>query len=148
MVADETTGFATLTPSLTDPLADKATRGRLSPALLRDFEKLIGELGLSREQAARMIGLESPRILAGWLEAAESRRGFDPGPDTMTRLSLILGTATALGEAFGPSQIRVWLERADPDGPFGGVSPLAYMQNATIPGLEMVRRLAEATKWR
>jgi len=126
------------------PLADRArpeVRARLSGPAMRTF------LNIGR---AWNLNLEDERGLLGW-PARSTLYNYHNGKvavlsyDTLQRISLVIGIYKALHILY-PDFANRWVNLPNSNPLFGGNSPLEFMKNTGIGGLEKVRRLLDSRR--
>ena len=69
-------------------------------------------------------------------------------PDTLTRISFLVGIHKALKMLYGEKLAREWVSLANENAIFGGSAPLQYMIRSGIPAMQVVRRLLDARRER
>ncbi|MBV8815266.1 MAG: DUF2384 domain-containing protein [Verrucomicrobia bacterium] len=126
------------------PLAERAkpeVRARLSGPAMRTF------LNIGR---AWNLSLEEERGLLGW-PARSTMYNYHNGKvpvlayDALQRISLVIGIYKALHILY-PDFADRWVNLPNSNPLFGGKSPLEFMNNTGIGGLEKVRRLLDSRR--
>ena len=65
-------------------------------------------------------------------------------PDTLLRISYLLGIFKALNSLHGQPLADEWVSLPNSNRIFGGGTPLVYMIQGGLPGMSTVRRLLDA----
>ena len=120
---------------------DAAPAG-ISRAALRGFFALADYWGLTRDQAMRLLGIDSTSTYSLW-----KREGTRKLPaDTLERISYLLGIHKALRIIFSRHEdsVREWIKKPNEDPFFGGRSALDYMLAGRVVDLYQVRRYLDA----
>ena len=116
--------------SNTDPVA---------PAALRSFWRLARRWSLGDHEAAVLLGLDQTH-------AATTRDGNLAGvtPDTLVRISHLLGIFKALHGLLPEDHADAWLRRVNNGEPFAGASALDRMLRGGVNDLVVTRSYLEA----
>jgi hypothetical protein len=121
---------------------DTTARRRLSPAAIRGFLQLARVWDLTVDEQLDLLGASIGRsTLRNW--AADPRAVLST--DQLMRVSYLLGIYEGLQRIWrrAPHEADAWMRRPNPDAPFRGATPLAWMRAGGIPGLAMVRAYVE-----
>jgi hypothetical protein len=117
--------------------------GRHAVPLVSAFFKLAEAWRLNQDQQAVLLGGPSRGTLANWKKG----RPLSLSRDQLDRISLVFGIHKGLALLFADSDGRArWLNSANSDPPFDGLSPLGRMLAGGIGDLMAVRRYIDA--WR
>ena len=122
-------------------LASKDERARLSAAALKGFFRLAKRWKLRDQDAKQLLGgvTNGPYY--------EMKRHPDDrvlDPDTLLRISYLLGIFKALNSLHGQPLADEWISLPNSNRIFGGGTPLGYMIRGGLPAMSTVRRLLEA----
>jgi hypothetical protein len=129
------------TPARPVNLASKRERARLSASALEGFFRLADRWHLRDEDAKQLLG----GVTNGPYYEMKKHRGHRVlDPDTLLRISYLLGIFRALQLLHGPSMADQWISLPNSNRIFGGGTPLAYMIDGGLPAMNVVRRLLEA----
>lgn len=107
------------------------------PAVIRMLESF----HLTREDQAILLGVSTrtlQRALQGDLPTLS--------PDQITRMSFITGIYKALHILFDDTTASQWFLRPNRVSPFLGRTPLDYLRQTGIPGLQDTRRLLDGDR--
>jgi hypothetical protein len=123
-------------------LGSRPARERLSPAALRAFFNIMARWKLRDEDARALLGGVSNGPFY------EMKRSPDRTLDTdrLTRISYLIGIFKALGVLHSDALADQWVQRANTNPLFGGITPLAYMIRGGLPAMQAVRRLLDARR--
>ena len=129
------------TPIQPVDLASKDERARLSGSALKGFFRLVARWGLRDEDARHLLGgvTNGPYYE---MKKHPDRRVLDP--DTLLRISYLLGIFKALNVLHSQSLADEWLSLPNSNRIFGGGTPLHYMIRGGLPAMSTVRRLLDA----
>lgn len=122
---------------------DPAARRRLSAPALRAFFNVA---------AAWQLNVTEQRALLGWPPSStfHKYKGGDAGAlsfDTLTRVSLVLGSYKALHILYPePAFADQWMRMPNSHPLFGGRTPMAWVADAGIDGLFQLRRLLDGRR--
>ena len=122
-------------------LASKEERARLSGAALRGFFRLVKRWTLRDEDAKQLLG--------GVTNGPYYEMKKHPGdrvldPDTLLRISYLLGIFKALNSLHGQALADEWITLPNSNRIFGGSTPLGYVIRGGLPAMGTVRRLLDA----
>jgi hypothetical protein len=122
-------------------LASKDKRARLSASALRGFFCLVKRWNLRDEDAKQLLGgvTNGPYY--------EMKRHPDDrvlGPDTLLRISYLLGIFKALSSLHGQPLADEWITQRNSNRIFGGGTPLGHMIRGGVPAMGTVRRVLDA----
>jgi hypothetical protein len=128
-------------PALVD-LASRTARQRLSPGALKAFFNIMARWSVRDEDARLLLGGVSNGPFY------EMKRNPDRtlDADRLTRISYLVGIFKALGVLHSDALADAWVQRANSNPLFGGLTPLAYMIAGGLPALQNVRRLLDARR--
>jgi hypothetical protein len=122
---------------------DPAARRRLSAPALRAFFNIA---------AAWQLNVTEQRALLGWPPSStfHKYKGGDAGAlsfDTLTRISLVLGSYKALHILYPePAFADQWMRMPNSNPLFGGRTPMAWVTDAGLDGLFQLRRLLDSRR--
>ena len=117
-------------------------RARLGPSALKAFWNIVKVWHLRDEDAMRLLGgVPSSTYYA---MKRSPRRTLDP--DTMLRISYLIGIFKALNILHGKALADRWVTLANQNPIFRGTTPLEYMIRGGIPAIQLVRRLLDARR--
>ena len=122
-------------------LASKEERARLSGAALRGFFRLVKRWTLRDEDAKQLLG----GVTNGpyhEMKKYPDDRVLDP--DTLLRISYLLGIFKALNSLHSQPLADEWISLPNSNRIFGGGTPLGYMIQGGLPAMSTVRRLLDA----
>jgi hypothetical protein len=122
-------------------LASKDERARLSASALNGFFRLAKRWSLRDEDARQLLG--------GVTNGPYYEMKKHPGvrvldPDTLLRVSYLLGIFNALNALHGQPLADEWVSLPNSNRIFGGGTPLGYMIQGGLPAMSTVRRLLDA----
>jgi len=122
-------------------LASKDERARLSASALKGFFRLTDRWSLRDEDAKQLLGgvTNGPYYE---MKRHPDKRVLDP--DTLLRISYLLGIFKALDSLHGRMLADEWISLPNSNRIFGGDTPLAYMICGGLPAMGTVRRLLDA----
>ncbi|WP_158591527.1 MbcA/ParS/Xre antitoxin family protein [Deinococcus cavernae] len=119
---------------------DPKEAARLSSALPAVIQ-MLEQFHLTREDQAILLGVSTrtlQRAVHGDLPALS--------PDQITRMSFITGIYKALHILFNDATASGWFKRPNRVYPFLGRTPLDYLRQTGIPGLQDTRRLLDGDR--
>jgi hypothetical protein len=122
-------------------LASKDERARLSASALKGFFRLAKCWNLRDEDAKQLLG----GVTNGPYYEMKRRpddRVLDP--DTLLRISYLLGIFKALNSLHGQPLADEWISLPNSNRIFGGGTPVGYMIRGGLPAMSTVRRLLDA----
>jgi hypothetical protein len=122
-------------------LASKEERDRLSGAALQGFFRIAARWGLRDEHAKQLLGgvTNGPYYE---MKKHPQQRVLDP--DTLLRISYVLGIFKALNILHSHPLADEWISLPNSNRIFGGGTPLGYMIRGGLPAMNTVRRLLDA----
>jgi uncharacterized protein (DUF2384 family) len=123
-------------PNLSDPDA----RERLSPAAVKTFFSILDKWEIDGNTGAHLLGGMSR---ASIFNLKRSPRTLSQ--DELMRVSYIIGIYRALHMLFGEALANQWMKRPNDNPLFLGRTPLEYVLQEGIPGLQNVRNLLDAS---
>lgn len=115
---------------------------RLGPAALKAFFNIARCWHLRDEDAMRLLGGVASSTYYAMKKSP--RRALDP--DTMLRISYLIGIFKALNILHGKALADRWVTLANRNPIFRGSTPLEYMVRGGIPAIQVVRRLLDARR--
>jgi hypothetical protein len=122
-------------------LASKDERARLSASALQGFFRLAKRWSLRDADAKQLLG----GITNGpYYEMKSHPEGRVLDPDTLLRISYLLGIFKALNSLHGQPLADEWMTLSNSNRIFGGGTPLGYMIRGGLPAMSTVRRLLDA----
>jgi hypothetical protein len=122
-------------------LASKDERARLSESALKGFFRLAERWNLRDEDARQLLGgvTNGPYYE---MKKDPAHRVLDP--DTLLRISYLLGIFKALNVLHSRPLADDWIGLPNTNRIFGGGTPLGYMIRGGLPAMSTVRRLLDA----
>lgn len=128
-------------PELID-ITSPAERKRLGPSALKAFFNIVSCWQIRDDDAMRLLGgMASSSYYA---MKKSPRRSLDP--DTMLRISYLVGIFKALNILHSKALADRWVTLANRNPIFRGITPLEYMIRGGIPAIQVVRRLLDARR--
>ena len=128
-------------PLLPD-LGDARARRELTLAAVRGVVRLADAWQLTTEQVCRLLGDVPQSTWFAW----KAKPPADLGTDRLTRVSLLLGTYTALHALHGPDLADRWVRLPNANPLFAGRTPLEAMAAGGIPVMAAVRSLLDGRR--
>ncbi len=128
-------------PELVD-ITSREECERLGPSALRVFFNIVDCWHLRDEDAMRLLGGMASSTYYAMKKSP--RRALDP--DTMLRVSYLVGIFKALNILHNSALADRWVTLPDHNPIFRGVTPLEYMIRGGIPAIQVVRRLLDARR--
>jgi hypothetical protein len=122
-------------------LASKDERARLSASALKGFFRLAKRWNLRDDDAKQLLGGVSNGPYYE-MKRHPGNRVLDP--DTLLRISYLLGIFKALNSLHGQPLADEWISLPNSNRIFGGGTPLGYMIPGGLPAMSTVRRLLDA----
>ncbi|ABC23687.1 antitoxin Xre-like helix-turn-helix domain-containing protein [Rhodospirillum rubrum] len=145
-----------MTPALTplrgtgDPLgagvpslADGPTRGRLTPAAIDGFVRLVAIWRLSTAEACALLGDVSERT---WFRMKKGTWSGTLSQDALTRISALIGLYKGLRLLFSSPLAEEWIGLPNASPLYHGQRPLDGMIEGGIPRMLAVRRHIDALR--
>ena len=124
-------------------LASTDERARLSASALRGFFRLVERWSLRDKDAKQLLG----GVTNGpYYEMKRHPDGRVLDPDTLLRISYLLGIFKALNSLHGQPLADEWMSLPNSNRIFGGGTPLAYLIQGGLPAMSTVRRLLDARR--
>lgn len=120
----------------------RSERMRLSPAGLKAFFKIMDRWKVRDEAAKTLLG----GVTNGPFYEMKKNQNRLLDPDTLTRISYLIGIYKALNVLYGEKLASEWISLPNDNAIFGGSSPLEYMLCGGIPAMQVVRRLLDARR--
>lgn len=128
-------------PELVD-ITSREECARLGPAALKAFFNIVKLWRVRDEDAMRLLGgVPSSTYYA---MKKSPRRATDP--DTILRISYLVGIFKALNILHGKVLADRWITLPNSNPIFRGITPLEYMIRGGIPAIQLVRRLLDARR--
>lgn len=115
---------------------------RLGPSALKAFFNIVKAWHLRDEDAMRLLGGMASSTYYAMKKSP--RRTLDP--DTMLRISYLVGTFKALNILHNRTLADRWVTLPNSSPIFRGITPLEYMIRGGIPAIQVVRRLLDARR--
>jgi hypothetical protein len=128
-------------PELVDITSPQESK-RLGPSALKAFFNIIKCWRLRDEDAMRLLGGVASSTY--YAIKKSPRRSVDP--DTMLRISYLVGIFKALNILHGKMLADRWITLPNTNPIFHGGTPLEYMMRGGIPAIQLVRRLLDARR--
>lgn len=123
-------------------LSSRAVQARLSPAATRAFFRIARVWKLRDEDARALLG----GISNGAFYNLKRRPAKNLDQDRLTRISLLVGIFKAANILYSRKLADAWVQLANANPMFGGVTPLAYMLKGGLPAMVRVRQLLDARR--
>jgi hypothetical protein len=122
-------------------LASKDERARLSASALKGFFRLAKRWNLRDTDAKQLLG----GVTNGPYYEMKGHPGDRMlGPDTLLRISYLLGIFAALNSLHGRPLADEWISLPNSNRIFSGGTPLGYLIQGGLPAMSTVRRLLDA----
>ena len=122
-------------------LASKDERARLSASALDGFFRLSKRWNLRDDDTKQLLrGVSNGPYYQ--MKRLPGNRVLDP--DTLLRISYLLGIFKALSSLHGQPLADQWISLPNSNRIFGGGTPLGYMIQGGLPGMSTVRCLLDA----
>lgn len=115
---------------------------RLGPSALKAFFNIVKTWHLRDEDAMRLLGGMASSTYYAMKKSP--RRTLDP--DTMLRISYLVGIFKALNILHNRTLADRWVTLPNSSPIFRGIAPLEYMIRGGIPAIQVVRRLLDARR--
>lgn len=115
---------------------------RLGPSALKAFFNIVKAWHLRDEDAMRLLGGMASSTYYAMKKSP--RRTLDP--DTMLRISYLVGIFKALNILHNRTLADRWVTLPNGNPIFRGITPLEYMIRGGIPAIQVVRRLLDARR--
>jgi hypothetical protein len=129
-------------PSKLVNINSRDERERLSPAGLKAFFKIMEHWQVRDEAAKALLG----GVTNGPYYEMKKNHARLLDPDTLTRISYLIGIYKALNILYGKNLANEWISLSNDNVIFGGNSPLDYVISGGIPAMQIVRRLLDARR--
>lgn len=123
-------------------LSSRAVQARLSPGATRAFFRIARAWKLRDEDSRALLG----GISNGAFYNLKRRPAKNLDQDRLTRISLLVGIFKAANILYSRKLADVWVQLANANPMFGGVTPLAYMLKGGLPAMVRVRQLLDARR--
>ena len=122
-------------------LASKDERAQLSASALKGFFRLTNRWSVRDADGKQLLGgvTNGPYYE---MKRHPDKRVLDP--DTLLRISYLLGIFKALNSLHGQPLADEWISLPNSNRIFGGGTPLEYMIRGGLPAMSTVRRLLDA----
>lgn len=128
-------------PELID-ITTPVERKRLGPSALKAFFNIVKCWHLRDEDAMHLLGGVASSTY--YAIKKSPRRAVDP--DTMLRISYLVGIFKALNILHGKALADRWVTLPNTNPIFRSGTPLEYMIRGGIPAIQLVRRLLDARR--
>jgi Protein of unknown function (DUF2384) len=128
-------------PELVD-ITSREECERLGPSALKAFFNIVKCWHIRDEDAMRLLGGAASSTYYAMKKSP--RRALDP--DTMLRISYLIGIFKALNILHGKALADRWIALPNQNPIFRGTTPLEYMIRGGIPAIQLVRRLLDARR--
>lgn len=115
---------------------------RLGPSALKAFFNIVKLWHVRDEDAMRLLGGVASSTYYAMKKSP--RRAIDP--DTMLRISYLVGIFKALNILHNKALADRWVTLLNANPIFRGITPLEYMIRGGIPAIQVVRRLLDARR--
>jgi Protein of unknown function (DUF2384) len=123
-------------------LSDKEVQKHMGAPAVRAFLKICELWELRDEDARQLLGGMSN---GAFYELKRKARGT-PDQDRLTRISILVGIFKALNILYSKKLADRWVQLANQNPIFGGVTPLAYMVKGGQPAMMRVRQLLDSRR--
>lgn len=114
----------------------------LSGPAIRTFFQISRIWRLTEEEEVSLLGLTCHGTLHAWKREAPS----DIEPDTLERISYILGIYKGINMLLPEERANAWMHAPNAAPVFGGVSALERMTKGDISDLAVVRQFIDAQR--
>ncbi len=131
-----------LPPPERQDFSGEADRARLSQVALKAYRRLVGQWGLTGQQAAALLDVST----STWERLKPEGRDRLLSQDQLTRISALVGIYKALHLLFADSMADRWVRLANRAPLFGRLSPIDSMIKGGIPQMLEVRRYVDAIR--
>lgn len=122
--------------------SSESDRARLSKVALKAYRRLVGEWGLTGQQAAALLDVST----STWERLKQEGKEKSLSQDQLTRISAMVGIYKGLHLLFADDMADRW-PRLDNKGPlFARMSPIESMMKGGIPQMLDVRRYVDAVR--
>jgi hypothetical protein len=123
-------------------LTSRAECARLGPSALKAFFNIVECWHIRDEDAMQLLGGVASSTYYAMKKSP--RRALDP--DTILRISYLIGIFKALNILHGKALADRWIALPNTNPIFRGIAPLEYVIRGGIPALQAVRRLLDARR--
>jgi len=123
-------------------LSAKPERERLSRSGIKAFFNIMDRWDVRDEDARLLLG----GISNGRFYELKKKPERTLDADTLTRISYLVGIFKALNILHSEKLADAWVQRANSNRIFNGLTPLAYMIAGGLPAMQTVRRLLDARR--
>jgi hypothetical protein len=123
-------------------ITSRAECKRLGPSALKAFFNIAECWGIRDEDARQLLG----GMASSTYYAMKRSRQRALDPDTMLRISYLIGIFKALNILHRRALADRWVTLPNRNPIFGGATPLEYMIRGGIPAIQLVRRLLDARR--
>lgn len=124
-------------------LTNRDKRTAMTPAAVKAMARLAERWGLTVTQVGQLLGGVSASSWHSWQQHTP-RSALST--DQLTRVSLLLGTYTALHVLHPGALADEWVKRPNSNPIFGGSTPLDVMLAGGIPAMLQVRALLDGRR--
>jgi hypothetical protein len=129
-------------PSAPVDITSAEERKRLGPSALKAFFNIMECWHIRDEDAMRLLGGVASSTY--YAIKKSPRRTLDP--DTMLRISYLIGIFKALNILHSTALADRWIGLPNTSPVFRGIAPLEYLIRGGIPAFAAVRRLLDARR--
>lgn len=129
-------------PALVD-ISAKAERERLSGPALSAFFNIVDRWHLRDDDAKQLLGGISN---GPYYQMKKTPHARTLDGDTLLRISYLVGIFKALNILHSEDLADKWVQLANKNPIFKGITPLEYMLRGGIPAMQTVRRLLDARR--
>lgn len=129
-------------PDLADPATLLSDPARVAQVAAKAFLRVSQAWSLDSATAASLIAV-SPRT---WARIKTGNWSGRLSQDQTMRVSALIGLFKALHLYFGESLANQWVSLPNSGPPFGGDSPLQFMQRGGLPALLETRNYVDALR--
>lgn len=106
----------------------------MSEAGIKWFISIAENLNLTEKEQLQLLNVRKKEIIIGW----KNNPDLIP-PETITRLSYLVGIYKDLNILFKPDTVLEWLRNENSNQLFNGLSPLQYMMENNLDNMSNVR---------
>lgn len=122
--------------------SSEADRVRLSKVALKAYKRLVGEWGLTGQQAAALLDVST----STWERMKQDGKDKALSQDQLTRISALVGIYKGLHLLFADDMADRWVKLGNKGPLFGQMTPIDSMMRGGIPQMLDVRRYVDAVR--
>lgn len=122
--------------------SSEADRVRLSKVALKAYRRLVGEWGLTGQQAAALLDVST----STWERMKQDGKDKALSQDQLTRISALVGIYKGLHLLFADDMADRWVKLGNKGPLFGQMTPIDSMMRGGIPQMLDVRRYVDAVR--